>query len=60
MTKDYLTIRQASKYLGVTVKTLYKYNMRGVIPYYRPDNKRVYYDRSDLEKYIRKGLQVKK
>ena len=52
-TKDILTTEEASRYLGMSKSYLYKLTMRQVIPYYRPNGKYVYFERSELDKWLR-------
>jgi len=50
---DYLTISEASKFLGVTTTTLRNWDKLGKIPTYRnPINKYRLYKKSDLEKIL--------
>lgn len=54
MTKtNMLTPTEAAEYLGIKVSYLYKLMMRRVIPYYKPGGKLCYFDREDLDKWLR-------
>ncbi len=48
-----LTPTEAAEYLGIKVSYLYKLMMRRVIPYYKPGGKLCYFDREDLDKWLR-------
>lgn len=48
-----LTPTEAAEYLGIKVSYLYKLMMRRVIPYYKPGGKLCYFDRDDLDKWLR-------
>jgi hypothetical protein len=49
----FLLLPAAARYLGITVKTLYKYNFEKRIPYKQPARK-CYYLITDLNDYIMK------
>jgi len=51
--KEFLDVQEACFYLGISKSTLYKYNLRNVIPYFRPTgSKKAYYLRTDILKYL--------
>ncbi|WP_051881719.1 helix-turn-helix domain-containing protein [Chryseobacterium soli] len=54
---EFLTIEQASKFLGYKIKTLYKKNSQGEIPYYNPTGGKVLYLKRELEEWIKNGRQ---
>lgn len=52
-TKSVLTSDEAARYLGVTKSCLYKWTMDRVIPHYKPTGKMCYFDRVELENWLR-------
>ncbi|KAB2902487.1 MAG: MerR family DNA-binding transcriptional regulator [Anaerolineae bacterium] len=51
--QDYLTIKQAAKFLGVTAETLRNWDRKGkLIPYRNPLNRYRLYKLSDLEQLL--------
>lgn len=52
-TKEVLTSDEAAKYMGISKSYLYKLTMRQQIPHYKPMGKMVYFDRLELEKWLR-------
>ncbi|WP_160140263.1 helix-turn-helix transcriptional regulator [Chryseobacterium sp. c4a] len=54
---EFMTIKQASEFLGYKVKTLYKMNSQDKIPYYNPTRGKVFYSKRELEEWIKNGKQ---
>lgn len=52
-TKEMLTAEEAAKYLGVSRSYLYKLTMRKLIPHFKPMGKMCYFDRHELEAWLR-------
>lgn len=52
-TKAMLTSDEAAAYLGITKSYLYKLTNRHEIPFYKPLGKVIYFDRTELEAWIR-------
>jgi len=52
--KNYLSLEEAGKYLGLSKKTLYQFTHKKTIPYYKPNNK-VYFKVEDLDNWINKN-----
>lgn len=52
-TKEVLTSDEAASYMGVSKSYLYKLTMRKQIPHYKPMGKMCYFDRLELEKWLR-------
>lgn len=52
-TKEVLTSDEAAKYMGISKSYLYKLTMRQQIPHYKPMGKMVYFDRLELEKWLK-------
>ena len=50
--KEALTTQEAAQYLGMEVSTLYKKTMQNEIPCYSPYGKRLYFKRTELEKWM--------
>lgn len=51
--KNTLNTYETAAFLNVSLSNLYKLTHQGKIPHYKPNNKRIYFDRSELEKWIR-------
>ena len=51
-TKEVLTFNEAAKYMGLSKSHLYKLTMLKQIPYYKPNGKRVYFNRLELERWL--------
>ena len=52
-TKEVLTSDEAAKYMGVSKSYLYKLTMRQEIPHYKPMGKMCYFNRRELEGWLR-------
>jgi excisionase family DNA binding protein len=52
--KEHFTIKEASKYLGISDSTLYKLTSSNSITYYQPNGKLIYFSKSDLDNFIYK------
>ena len=50
-----LTFREACRYLNLSASYLYKLTHRKAIPYYKPTGKKVFFDRSQLDAFLRQG-----
>lgn len=55
LTKDYLDINETSKYLRLSESALYKMTSRNEIPFYKPGGKKIFFKRSELNKWIESG-----
>lgn len=51
--KEVLTTSEAARYLGISKATLYKLTMARAIPHYKPTGKQCYFDRKELENWLR-------
>lgn len=49
-----LSVSEAAAFLSISPQAIYTMVSRGVIPYHKP-GKRLYFDRQDLEEWIRLG-----
>ena len=50
--KEYLTVSEASYFLGISKSTIYKLTSAGELPFYKPHGKIILFKRSDLENWI--------
>ena len=50
--RNSLTFEETAEYLGIAKSTLYKYNMKNVIPFNKPNGRKVYYKITDLNDYL--------
>ena len=53
VSKDVLTLEEASMFLGLIRSTLYKMKHNNVIPFFRPNGKMIYFEKSELLEWIR-------
>lgn len=58
--KDVLTIIEAAEYLEISQSHLYKLTSTGSIPYYKPNGKKVYFNRPELDKWLLTNRQTTK
>jgi len=49
---------QAAEMLGITRKTLLDMTSKKLIPYYKPNGKMIYFDRSELEDWLHRNRQT--
>ncbi len=50
--KSFLTIQETSEYLGISKNTLYGYTSKGILPFYKLRNRKLYFRISDLNKFV--------
>lgn len=50
--KEHLTLEEAAAFLGCTRSLLYKMTHERTIPFYKPSGKMVYFEKSELVKWI--------
>ncbi|MAT39808.1 MAG: hypothetical protein CL946_09415 [Ectothiorhodospiraceae bacterium] len=50
--RDVLTFQQAAKYLDFSPSFLYKLTSQGRIPHSKPNGKRIYFDRRELDRWL--------
>lgn len=48
----FVTMEQASDYLGLSKSTLYSYTSRNLIPFYKLHNRKIYFKLEELNKFI--------
>lgn len=53
MAKDLLTTVEAAEYLGLKKSYLHKLMMKKEIPYYKPHGKLCFFDRNELDQWLR-------
>lgn len=58
--KEMLTLEEASSFLGVKKSQLYKMTHTFAIPFFKPNGKMVYFDKSDLLEWLRSNRIMSK
>jgi excisionase family DNA binding protein len=53
--QKYFSLEEAAHFLKLSKSFLYKLTMNRVIPHYKPNGKKIYFDVNDLEKFITKN-----
>ena len=53
--KATLTLEEASTYSGISKSYLYKLTSAGAIPHYKPEGKTIYFDRIELDGYLKRN-----
>lgn len=53
--KQTLSIEEAAAFTGLTISYLYKLTSTQEIPHYKPRGKMLYFDRSELESWLKQG-----
>ena len=48
--KEVLNLEEAAMFLGISKSSLYKMTHNQVIPYFKPNNKMVYFEKSELRR----------
>lgn len=56
--RNLMTTSEASRYLGLKQSYLYKLMMRRAIPYFKPSGKLCFFDKADLDSWLR-SVRVK-
>ncbi len=51
-TQKPLTLEEAAKYLDISRSHLYKLTSAGEIPHYKPQGKRVYFSKAELDNWL--------
>ena len=54
--KSILSVSEASDYTGYSLSFLYKLIHFNKIPYYKPNGRKVFFDREVLDSFLRQGL----
>ena len=53
--KEVLTSRETAAYLGISLAYLYKLTHERRIPHYKPEGKVLYFNRTEVEAWMRRG-----
>ena len=53
--KEVLTVEEAAKFMGMARSSLYKMTSDQTIPFYRPNGKMIFFEKTDLLSWIRKN-----
>jgi len=56
--KEILTLEEASIYLGQSKSSIYKRTSAREIPFYTPGGKKIYFKRTELDKWILNGRVI--
>ena len=51
-TKEVLNFHETCRYLELSQSHLYKMTSNGVIPYYKPNGKKIYFPRAELDAWL--------
>lgn len=55
--KEILTVEEAAKFMGIARSSLYKMTSDQLIPFYRPNGKMIYFEKSDLLEWVRQNRE---
>ena len=55
LTKNVLSFDEASKFLNLSKSYLYKLTSGNLIPHYKPQGKMLYFEKSELEAWLRQN-----
>lgn len=50
--KKVLTFDEAASYMGMSKSCLYKLTSQKIVPHYKPNGKKIYFEREELETYL--------
>ena len=53
--KNVLTVEEAARYMGISKSDLYKKTSNRTIPHFKPRQKMIYFDRVQLENYLKQN-----
>ena len=56
--KDVLNLIEAAVYLDISESHLYKLTSTGLIPFYKPNGKKVYFNRCELDRWLLTNRRV--
>lgn len=56
--KPFLTLEEAALYIGISKSSMYKLTHGKEIPYTRPTGRKVFFDRNDLDTWLRSNKKV--
>ena len=52
------TLEEAAFFMGMTKSTLYKMTHKHELPFFRPNGKMIYFEKSELLKWMRSGREM--
>jgi len=50
--KPFLSIDEASQYLGISKNTLYGYTSKGILPFYKMQGRKIYFRIRDIDEFV--------
>ena len=53
--KEVLTLEEAALFMGISKSSLYKMTHKHELPFYRPNGKLIYFEKSELMKWMRQS-----
>ncbi|HBY69373.1 MAG TPA: DNA-binding protein [Flavobacteriaceae bacterium] len=56
--KPILTFEEACKYTGLSKSCMYKHTHRNNIAFHKPNNKKIYFKRTDLDNFMLQNRQA--
>ena len=56
--KEVLTLEEAALFMGISRSTLYKMTHSSAIPFYRPNGKLIYFEKSELLAWMRRNRSM--
>ena len=56
--KEVLTLEEAALFMGISRSTLYKMTHCSAIPFYRPNGKLIYFEKSELLAWMRRNRSM--
>ncbi|MBT6834848.1 MAG: helix-turn-helix domain-containing protein [Bacteroidetes bacterium] len=54
-TKQVLTLQEVSNYTGLSMSYLYKLTHNSELPFYKPNGKKIFIDRLELETWLKRN-----
>lgn len=55
--KNILSVREACEYMDISESFMYKLTHGKLLPYYRPNGKKIYFQKNDLEAWMTRNRQ---
>lgn len=55
--KQVLTLEEAALFMGISKSSLYKMTHKHELPFFRPNGKIIYFEKSELLNWMRQNLQ---
>ena len=56
--KEVLTLEEAAVFMGISKSSLYKMTHKHELPFYRPNGKLIYFEKSELLKWMRQNRSM--